>query len=242
MNSPRIGVLIAQLGTPDAPTAPALRRYLRQFLSDPRLIELNRIAWWLILNLRVLPFRPARSAALYQRVWTEKGSPLLLTSLEQGRALEAALDSVLVEVGMRYGNPSLPSALDRLSEKGADRILVFPMFPQYAAATTASIFDAVGDHLRHRRVIPALRFVPPYFKHPAYIDALATVAREELSRFSWKPDKLVISFHGVPKSHIDRGDVYRLHAEGTTCLLAEALGLKPDDYELCFQSRFGREE
>jgi ferrochelatase len=243
MNSSRPGVIIAQLGTPDAPTAPALRRYLRQFLWDPRVIEINRIKWWLILNLFVLPRRPAQSAALYKRVWTEKGSPLLLTSLEQARALEAALGgSVLVEVGMRYGNPSLPSALDRLCEKGADRILIFSMFPQYAAATTASIYDAVGAHFRRRRVVPALRFVPPYGKHPAYIGALAAIVREELSRLSWKPDKLLISFHGIPKSYVEKGDIYKLQAEETTRLLASALGLTPADYELCFQSRFGREE
>jgi ferrochelatase len=237
------GVLLAQLGTPAAPTARALRPYLRQFLGDPRVIEANRFLWWLVLNGIVLPRRPKRSAALYQRIWTERGSPLLLYSKGQAEGLQAALGAgARVELGMRYGEPSIASAMRSLLESGADRILVFPMFPQYSGATTASIYDAVFEHLKGVRVVPALRFVPPYHAHPAYIAALASTAREELGRLSWKPDRLIITFHGIPRRYIDKGDVYRKHSEETACLLATAMGLSPGEYEVSFQSRFGREE
>ena len=237
------GVLIAQLGTPAAPTAKALRPYLRQFLGDPRVIEANRIVWWLVLNAIVLPRRPKRSAALYRRIWTDRGSPLLLFSKAQVERLQAALGAAArVELGMRYGEPSIASAMSSLLASGVERILVFPMFPQYSGATTASIYDAVFEHLRGVRVVPALRFVPPYYAHPAYIDALAAIAREELGRLPWKPDRILITFHGIPRRYIDKGDVYRKHSEETACLLATALGLAPGEYEVSFQSRFGREE
>jgi ferrochelatase len=243
MDPTRTGILIAQLGTPDAPTARALRPYLRQFLSDPRVIEANRALWWAILNLFVLPRRPARSAALYRRVWTERGSPLLFHTLDQARGLEAALGGkALVEAGMRIGNPSLAAAFDSLRRRGAERILVFPMFPQYSGTTTASIYDGVFDYLKGQRVVPTLRFVPPYHAHPAYIDALAAVAREELARLAWRPEKILITFHGIPRRYVEKGDVYPQHAGETTRLLASALGLAPEDYVLSFQSRFGREE
>ena len=243
MSSKKIGVLIAQLGTPDAPTARALRPYLRQFLSDPRVIETNRALWWVILNLLVLPRRPARSAALYQRVWTERGSPLLFHTLDQARGLEAALGGkAAVEAGMRIGNPSLAVAFESLRRRGAERILVFPMFPQYSGTTTASIYDGVFEYVKAQRVVPALRFVPPYGAHPAYIEALAAVAREEMARLPWRPEKLLITFHGIPRRYVEKGDVYRLQVEETTRLLVAALGLAPEDYLLAFQSRFGKEE
>jgi ferrochelatase len=243
MQPPPPGILLAQLGTPDAPTPKALRPYLREFLSDPRVIEGNRLVWWVVLNGLVLPRRPARSAALYRRVWTDRGSPLLFHSLDQVRGLEAALrGKARVELAMRYGNPALAPALAKLKAEGIERMLVFPMFPQYAAATTASIYDAVFACLRQERVVPALRFVPPYGAHPAYIAALATVAREELARLPWKPEKILISFHGIPRRYVDQGEIYPRQAEETTRLLAAALGLGPEDYELTFQSRFGKEE
>lgn len=243
MKSSRPGILIAQLGTPDAPTPAALRRYLREFLSDPRVVEMNRVLWWCILNAFILPFRPARSAALYRHVWTDKGSPLLLTTLEQARLLEARLEGkARVEVGMRYGNPSIASAIDKLADGGADRILVLPMFPQYSAATTGSVSDATGLHLRTRRVVPALRFVPPYHDHPRYIAALAATLREGLERFPEKPEKLILSFHGLPQRYVDSGDPYREHCEVTTRLLVEALGAEAPECHIAFQSRFGREE
>ncbi|HVR75815.1 MAG TPA: ferrochelatase, partial [Planctomycetota bacterium] len=243
MNPPKAGLLLAQLGTPDAPTPAALRPYLKEFLEDPRVIEANRIVWWFVLNLFILPFRPARSAALYRRVWTEAGSPLLIHTLAQARGLEQALGgAVPVEPGMRYGNPAAGEALRKLMEKGVDRLLVFPLFPQYCGATTGSVHDAVFDHFKRERVIPAIRFVPPYPTHPAYIGALQTIAGEELARLSWKPDKLLISFHGIPRRYIEAGDVYRTHVEATTAALVKAMDLSAGEYELCFQSRFGKEE
>lgn len=255
-----VGVLLVQLGTPDEPTAPALRRYLREFLSDPRVIEAPRFLWGLVLNLFILPFRPRRSAALYRRVWTEKGSPLLVTTLEQARLLAAELvttdpqaaggatrgapgrPEIRVEVGMRYGNPSIGAGLDRLAAAGADRVLVFPLFPQYSAVTTASVHDAVALHLRRRRVVPAIRQVPPFPGDPAYIRALAARVREELERMPWRPERILVSYHGVPRSYVEKGDPYREHVELTTRLLAEALGLGAEDHVLCFQSRFGPQE
>ena len=243
MNPQKAGILLAQLGTPDAPTPAALRPYLKEFLEDPRVIEGNRIVWWFVLNLFILPRRPARSAALYRRVWTEEGSPLLLHTLEQARGLEKALGGrVPVEPGMRYGNPAASKALGKLKEKGVDRLLVFPLFPQYCGATTGSVHDAVFDHFKRERVIPAIRFVPPYPTHPAYIGALAAIAREELARLPWKPDKLIFSFHGIPRKYIEAGDVYRNHVEATTSELVKAMSLSAGEYELCFQSRFGKEE
>jgi ferrochelatase len=243
MKKPTVGILLAQLGTPDAPTPRALRPYLREFLGDPRVIETNRLVWWFILNLFVLPRRPARSAALYKRVWTEKGSPLLIHTIEQAGALQEALgNEIIVDFGMRYGNPAAPAVLDKLCERGVERLLVFPMFPQYCAATTASVYDAVFDHFKTRRVVPSIRFVPPYPTHPAYIGALAAVAKAELARLPWKPEKLLITFHGIPKRYIDKGDPYQAQVGETACALVEALGLKPDEFVLSFQSRFGREE
>ena len=162
MGSPGIAIVLAQLGTPDAPTTPALRRYLREFLGDQRVVEQNPVLWWFVLNGTILPTRPAKSAKLYQEIWTEKGSPLLLYSQDQAAGLQRLMgDGVRVELAMRYGNPSMSSALERLAAEGVDRILIFPMFPQYSSATTGSVHDAVFEHCRRTRVIPALRFVPP---------------------------------------------------------------------------------
>lgn len=243
MSQPKVGIILAQLGTPDAPTPQALRPYLREFLGDPRVIEANRVLWWFILNLLILPRRPARSARLYQRVWTERGSPLLYITEDQTRALQKALgDDALVDFAMRYGKPTLASTVARLQARGAERLLIFPMFPQYASATTGSVHDAVFDYFKQVRVIPALRFVPPYFEHPAYIAALAATAREGIAALGWKPDKVLLSFHGIPRRYIDAGDVYRDHCEATARALVAAMGLRPDDWLLCFQSRFGKEE
>jgi len=243
MEKPTVGILIAQLGTPAAPTARALKPYLREFLSDPRVIETHRIAWWFVLNFLVLPRRPRVSAALYRRVWTERGSPLLFHTEDQARALGAALgETIKVEFGMRYGSPPASAALERFRQAGVERVLVFPMFPQYSGATTGSVYDAVFAHYGQQRLVPALRFVAPYYKHPAYIDALATIAREDIAHMPWKPEKILISFHGIPKRYVDSGDVYQYHVEETTHALTTALELGPSDYELCYQSRFGKEE
>jgi len=240
----RVGVLLAQLGTPDAPTTPALRRYLRQFLSDPRVVERNRLAWWFILRLLVLPRKSPKSAELYRRVWTGEGSPLLVISRAQARGLETELnrrapDRFKVVLGMRYGSPSIASAVAELREWGAERLLLLPAYPQYAGATTGSTYDEVFAALSKLRYVPALRVVPPYFDHPAYIGALATSVREAFAQ--GPPDKLIISFHGIPQMMVDRGDPYQSHCEATARLLASAAELERGSYVVSYQSRAGKE-
>ncbi len=243
MEAPRIGIVLGQVGSPEAPTRRAVRRFLKEFLSDPRVVGAPRWLWLPILNAAILPRATSRSAALYRKIWTPQGSPLVRTTLEQARLLEASLGgSCRVEAGFRYGRPSLAEAIDRLLAAGAERVLVVPLFPQYASATTGSLFDAVASHLRGKRAVPALRFASPYYDHPAYIGALAAVAREELSRLPWKPEKIVLSFHGLPKACADKGDPYPKHVEATARLLARELELPPEGWELSYQSRFGRGE
>jgi ferrochelatase len=242
----RIGVLLAQLGTPDAPTPAALRRYLRQFLGDPRVVERNRLLWWFMLRLLVLPRRPRRSAALYQRVWTPAGSPLLVISQSQARALDAELnrhepERFKVVLGMRYGSPSIASAVEELIAWGANRLLLFPAYPQYAAATTGSTYDEVFRQLSTRRFVPSLRVVPPYYAHPAYIDALAQSVREASTPRPQPPDKVIISFHGIPQNMVVRGDPYASHCEATARSLAARAGWENGTYLISYQSRAGRE-
>ena len=242
----RIGVLLAQLGTPDAPTPAALRRYLREFLSDRRVVEANRVWWWFILNFVVLPRRPRRSAALYQRIWTRDGSPLLVISRSQARALDAELNRhepgrFKVVLGMRYGNPPIVRAIQELIDWGVDRLLLFPLYPQYAGATTGSTYDEVFKQLSTLRFVPALRVVPPYYAHHAYVDALAESVGEALTQVDGPPDKILISFHGIPRRYVDRGDPYPLQCEATARALAARLGWANDTYVVSYQSRFGRE-
>jgi protoporphyrin/coproporphyrin ferrochelatase len=242
----RIGVLLAQLGTPDAPTPAALRRYLAQFLSDSRVVERNRVLWWFILRLFVLPRRPRHSAALYRRIWSPAGSPLLVISRSQALALEAELnrhdpERFKVALGMRYGSPSIASALRELRAWGANRLLLFPMYPQYAAATTGSTYDEVFRHLSTLRFVPALRVVPPYYAHRAYIDALAQSVREATTRLPRPPDKIVISFHGIPQRFVDSGDPYASHCEATARSLAARAGWENGTCVMSYQSRAGRE-
>jgi ferrochelatase len=242
----RIGVLLAQLGTPDAPTPAALRRYLAQFLSDSRVVERNRLLWWFILRLFVLPRRPRHSAALYRRIWSPAGSPLLVISRSQALALEAELnrndpERFKVALGMRYGSPSIASALRELRAWGANRLLLFPMYPQYAAATTGSTYDEVFRHLSTLRFVPALRVVPPYYAHRAYIDALAQSVREATTRLPRPPDKIVISFHGIPQRFVDSGDPYASHCEATARSLAARAGWENGTCVMSYQSRAGRE-
>jgi len=241
----RIGVLLAQLGTPDAPTPAALRRYLRQFLSDPRVVERNRVLWWFILRLLVLPRRPRRSAALYRRVWSADGSPLLLISRAQAKAFEAELtrhepERIKVALGMRYGGPSIESAVRELVDWGADRLLLFPLYPQYAGATTGSTYDEVFRQLSALRFVPALRVVPPYHAHTAYIDSLTQSVHEAMRPLARPPDKIVISFHGIPQRYVDAGDPYPLHCEATAKSLAARAGWKDGTYVMTYQSRAGR--
>jgi ferrochelatase len=242
----RIGVLAAQLGTPDAPTPAALRRYLRQFLGDRRVVERNRLLWWFVLRLLVLPRRPRRSAALYRRIWSPAGSPLLVISRAQARALEAELnrhepDRFKVALGMRYGSPSIASAVRELIDWGADRLLLFPLYPQYAAATTGSTYDEVFKQLSKLRFVPALRVVPPYYAHTAYIEALTQSVREAMVPLPRPPDKIIISFHGIPQRMVDRGDPYAAHCEATARALAARAGWENGTYLIAYQSRAGRE-
>jgi protoporphyrin/coproporphyrin ferrochelatase len=241
----KTGILIGQLGTPDAPTAPAVRRYLRQFLSDPRVVDLNPFLWRAILEGIILRTRPAQSAALYRKVWTEQGSPLLTLTRSQASALESALAAegaeVKAEVAMRYGNPSTGFAIEKLLDWGAERILLFPMYPQYSAPTTGSTYDETFRELVARRYVPALRVVPPYYDHPSYISALAESVRETLASLPTPPDKILISFHGIPQRYADLGDPYPAHCAATADALARAMGWSADEYLVTFQSRFGRE-
>jgi ferrochelatase len=239
----RLGILLGQLGTPAAPTAPAVRRYLRQFLGDPRVLEMNALGRWLLLNLIVLPRRPPRSAELYRRIWTAEGSPLLINTRAQAEGVSRALGpGVRVEIGMRYGNPSLGSAIGRMASEGIDRLLLFPLYPQYSAPTTASTLDETFRALAGLRAVPALRVVPPFYAHPAYVDSVAQVAREFVAGLAWRPDKVLLSFHGVPRRYVESGDPYRSHCEESARRIASALGLASGEWVLTFQSRFGREE
>ncbi|MDX1991130.1 MAG: ferrochelatase [bacterium] len=248
----KIGVLIAQLGTPDAPTPQALRPYLREFLSDMRVIDYHPFVWQPILRGIILRTRPARSARLYQRIWMKEGSPLLVYSRRQAEGLQERLgDSFRVLVGMRYGNPSIASAMRQFEEEGIDRILIFSMFPQFSSTTTASLYDAVYTAAAGRRCpffhsrkrsIPTLRFVPPYYDDPAYINALRVNLEDDLQQREQMPEKLIFSFHGIPNRYIRTGDPYRAQCERTAQLLAEAMNLDNDRWTVAFQSQFGPEK
>jgi ferrochelatase len=237
------GVLLVQLGTPDAPTVPALRRYLRQFLGDPRVIEAPRLTWWLVLRLFILPFRPAQSAAKYQRIWSPvTGSPLLHYTRRQTELLQQALPDIPVAFGMQVGNPPLGQVVHDLIARGIDRLIVVPMYPQYSATTTASATDVLFQALERERCVPALRIVPPYYDHPAYLDAVCSVIRDELARLDWEPDHYLLSFHGIPIRYAKAGDPYATHVKRTTAALIERLGWPRQRWTQTFQSLFGREE
>jgi ferrochelatase len=239
----RTAVLLVNLGTPDEPTAPALRRYLAEFLSDPRVVEIPKLPWWLILHGIILRTRPARSAAKYASVWMPEGSPLRVWTERQTAALERDLTArghqVLVRFAMRYGNPSIASVMDGLRADGATRVLVIPLYPQYAAATTASVSDKLLEWAVQTRRMPELRFVGEYHDDPAYIAALAARLRAHWAEHG-RGDKLVLSFHGVPERSLKLGDPYHCQCHKTARLLAAALGLTKDEVLVTFQSRFGK--
>lgn len=240
--TPRTAVLLINLGSPDAPTKAALRTYLHEFLSDPRVIDLPRWQWLPILHGIILRTRPAKSARAYQKIWQEDGSPLLIITKRQTQALRDLLpENIIVDYAMRYGNPSAADKLKTLARQGVERLLVIPMYPQYADATTASVFDGVAQALAKQRFIPELRIVRNWHDHPRYIQALAESIRQHFSAFG-QPEKLLFSFHGVPKRYLLEGDPYFCHCHKTTRLVVKYLGLSPQDYQLVFQSRFGREE
>ncbi len=245
----RTGVLVVNLGTPDAPTTAAVKRYLREFLSDRRVVEIPRLVWWVILNAIVVPFRSPKSAEKYAMVWGPDGSPLKVWTDKQAKLLRGALGArghdVSVAYAMRYGNPSIASVLDQLRAERCDRILVLPMYPQYSAATAASTFDAVTAWSASVRNVPAFRFVRSFHDDPGYVDALARQVQDFRRRteVALEPRrKLVMSFHGVPKRSLLLGDPYHCECLKTGRLVAEKLGLAADDWVVSFQSRFGKAE
>jgi ferrochelatase len=242
---PPTAILLCNLGTPDAPTPAALRRYLAEFLSDPRVVEIPRLLWWPILHGVILRLRPAKSARKYDSIWTPEGSPLQVWTAKQAKLLSGYLGQrghrVTVRHAMRYGNPSIPSVLDELHAAGVQRVLVLPLYPQYCAATTASVFDKVGAWLATRRAMPELRFVKHYHDDPLHIDALADSLSDHFMKHG-RPQRLVLSFHGVPKRTLLLGDPYHCECQKTARLLAERLQFKPDQMMVTFQSRFGRAE
>lgn len=245
----KIGVLMVNLGTPDAPTKKALKVYLKEFLSDPRVVEPNfpRWVWWLVLNGIILNIRPKRSAEAYASIWDEvgEGSPLMAISKQQHQAISDQLSrenvDVVIELAMRYGNPSIKSGLKKLKAQNVDRLLVLPMYPQYSASTTASIFDEVTNQLQTWRLVPETRFINHYHDHVDYIDALAQSVKNHWQTHG-QPDLLLMSFHGVPKRYLMNGDPYHCECHKTGRLLAEKLGLNKEQYRVTFQSIFGREE
>jgi ferrochelatase len=240
------GILVVNLGTPSAPTTAAVRQFLKEFLSDPRVVEYPRLLWWLILNLVILRIRPSRSAEAYQKVWTEQGSPLMVYSkaiVDKLRNVDALQTNgpVYVELAMTYGEPSIDHAIDKLLAKGVRRILTLPLYPQYSGTTTAAIYDAVVKKIGKLRWLPETRFISCYHDAPGYITALADNIREYWANHG-RGEKLMMSFHGIPESLVTKGDPYQCHCHETARLLVEELGLSDDEWLLTFQSRVGREQ
>jgi protoporphyrin/coproporphyrin ferrochelatase len=234
----RIGVLLVNLGTPDAPTTPAVKRYLKQFLSDRRVVELNSLIWQPILRGIILNTRPQKSAANYAKVWMEGGSPLAVYTQAQADTLACSLhDKAIVRYAMRYGQPAIATVLEEMKAQGCNRILIAPLYPQYSGATTATVIDDAFAALKAMRWQPALRTLPPYHDDPAYIGALAESLTAGLAQLDFEPDAIVASFHGMPERTLFLGDPYHCHCQKTGRLLSEALGR---ELVISFQSRFGR--
>ena len=240
-NRQKTGVVICNLGTPETYKTKDVRRFLRQFLSDGRVIEIPKIIWWFILNVIILTLRPSKSAKLYKSVWTKEGSPLLVLSKKLTEKLKKSVgDSCEVELAMRYGNPSMESALMSLKNKNCRKLIVIPMFPQYSGTTTGSIFDEVARVLSKWRWVPSLSFVNSYHDQPEYINALADSLSNHIKNNS--PQKIIFTYHGIPKRNFDLGDPYQCYCQKTTRLVAEKLNLEDDTYITTFQSRFGPAE
>lgn len=241
----KLGILLVNLGSPDAPTPSAVRRYLAEFLWDPRVIEFPRMMWWLVLHGIILRLRPRLAAKAYKKVWGIDGSPLIAISKRQAQAIEKKIQdkfrgNVLVDLAMRYGSPSIKSGLEALRLAGARRFLVLPLYPQYSATTTASVFDEVTNILQTWRWLPDLRFINHYHDHPKYINALAHSIREHWAKNA-RAEILLFSFHGIPQRYFDKGDPYFCHCQKTARLVAEELKLEDHQWQVVFQSRFGRE-
>lgn len=234
---PKIGVLLINLGTPDAPEARAVRRYLAEFLSDPRVVELPKLAWKPILHGLVLRTRPRKSAEAYNQIWTNEGSPLRVIAHRQAEALRGRLPNVRVHYAMRYGHPGIAAALENMTREGCTRILTAPLYPQYCAATTATANDAIFAVLARMRWQPAIRTLPPYYDDPLYIDALATNLSRQIAALDFEPERLLLSFHGMPVKTLELGDPYHCHCQKTARLVAETMGREVD---VSFQSKFGR--
>lgn len=243
----KTGLLIMNLGTPEATDYWSMRKYLREFLSDRRVIELPRLLWWPILNLIILTFRPTKSGNAYRQIWNleRNESPLKTFTRGQAEKLSAALaggGKLIVDWAMRYGQPPVKERLEALKAAGCDKIVLFPLYPQYSAATTATALDKAYDALKTMRWQPAIRTVPPYFDNPAYIEAVAASLKRHLATLSWKPDRILVAFHGLPREYLDKGDPYHCHCQKTARLLREKMGFSSYYMQLVFQSRFGRAE
>ena len=240
----KTGVLLVNLGTPDGTDYWSMRRYLSEFLSDPRVIEVPQPIWQLILQGPILTFRPSKSGRAYKKIWTEEGSPLLLYTKRQAEKLNGRIgnDNLIVDFAMNYGNPSIASKIDHLKEQGCDRLLIVPLYPQYAAATTASVNDRTFNKLKKMRWQPAVRTAASFHDQPGYIRALAGSIREHVETLDWTPDKVIMSYHGIQKSYFDKGDPYHCHCHKTTRLVSEALEWEKGYAMTTFQSRFGPTE
>ena len=237
----KTAVLLTNLGTPDSLDKAAVKRFLKQFLSDKRVVEMPRLPWWLILNALILPFRSGKSLQGYQRIWTDQGSPLMDYSLKQQSALQQKLgNGVQVTLAMRYGNPSFETVLGELIESGLNRLIVLPLYPQNSATTTATTFYHLAHTLAQTRNLPSIHFIDSYYQHPAYIEAIANSVRAHWQTSTHR-NHLVISFHGLPQVNVDRGDPYYDQCQKTAKLLVDQLGLEASNWSLCFQSRFGKQ-
>jgi ferrochelatase len=245
--SGRIGVLLVNLGTPDGTGYWAMRRYLKEFLSDPRVIEENRLKWWFVLNFIILTVRPGRKGRDYAKIWNKQRdeSPLKTITRSQSDQLEAIFEKdtrIRVDWAMRYGNPSIGSRLEALADQSCERILLVPLYPQYAAATTATVCDEAFRALARMRFQPSLRVAAPYYAEPVYIDALANSLNAELAKLSFKPELILASYHGVPEDYVEKGDPYAKQCAETTRLLRQKLKLDEERLVMTFQSRFGKAE
>jgi protoporphyrin/coproporphyrin ferrochelatase len=244
---PKTGILLINLGTPEGTSYWPMRRYLKEFLSDPRVIEIPKLAWWPILNLIILTFRPKKSGHAYAGIWNNElnESPLKTFTRSQTDKVREALGDVKdieVDWGMRYGLPPVGERIQALKDKGCDRILLFPLYPQYSAATTATALDKAYEKLGQMRWQPAVRTVPPYFDHPAYIDAIAYSLTDYMKTLEWKPDRILMAFHGLPREFLNKGDPYHCHCQKSARLIREKLGFSKDFMQVVFQSRFGPAE